>query len=1640
MAIKREDLISSVLNKVRQTFNDNKGFIQQGRLTAKPIRNAIQNWQQKPSNQLVNRAISGVKQSPVYQFGNSVITGIKKSPVPQFGNTLGMTAFSPIASAKNKQDSQQYSNNINTALKMASLAKTPEERQRWMNLAGSSQSLQSGQANQFQQQYNKTGLQIAGEGLGTAATVIGGPKMALKTTLTQSLLGGVLNKAMGGSFGEGFGTSLGYAPAFQGVASLTNPYLSKAMQFSPVKGEIAKRGTAGLLNVAQGAVQDVATGQKTNLASAGIDFGLGVINPQFGSPDVKVKGIFKNAKKIDEFTAAEVGNLQYKIEKGIPLKKKDLVDLNRIWDRYIGKETRKGNKFKQPEFKIRELVNEIDRQYIPNLSMGFVDKQEPISTPQNKTPMKLTEEEYLAQNGAGFLNGAEPALHHNRVNTKYGQSRLAKQALEEMTANDERRKLLRIEYADKVKSGEIVQPNKIDILIKTANGQEDNPAVQAARRLLEKRGISWENLSKQEPISTLENKPLTVYHGTRNEFNEFDDTKLGTNTEWLNSKWGHFFTEDENIAKRFLSEDTNSIKDTRTGRIIKAQIDLKKPLDFTPEGLTTKKEQAQIIYEAMTGKKVSPDKALSIVKDAYNEAAGMAGLNDFYDEIYGNLKIKELAQKNGYDGLISHYGELNGKDIKEYAVFSANQIKSQISPEVKPSLIDKKVDLGYEIPKEPELKQRGFSASVQEAPNVSKQVKQDVLGGYESKPNDVLMQEAKALLEEGVTLDIKNIKDIDKKVAATMQEAINQQAQGNHQAAANLFNNLSEQGTELGRGVQAFSLLQNMSPEAIALSAAGKIKKYNQTAKVKIPELTGEQVKLISDKVQAADLLKGEDKNKALFEINQLINEFIPSSIADKALTVWKAGLLTSLRTHLRNTVGNTVHGTTEFIKDIPATLTDMALSGKTGKRTITITGKGIDKAWSKDTVSQMRSILGSGYDPEKIIEKFDSKQITWGKDPIQQGLKKYTDTVFRLLGAEDKPFYNASMARSLYSQAGAEAINQGQRGNKAFIDNLVKNPTDDMIKTAIGDANVATFKDKNKATEIAGALKRAMATTQVGKVVSEITMPFTGVPGSVLGQIINYSPAGLIKGIYNAGKVALGNMPELQRQASQEVGRGVVGTGIFALGSYLMSKGLMTGQPENATEARQWELENKPRNSIMIGGKWRSLNSIGPEAVVFLAGAKLNEELNSEEGNLGTYGVKLGKDYLDQSFVQGLQGPVNAITDPQRYAKSYVGNMATSFVPNIVKDLSKATDPSMRETNTIGDYVKQSIPGLRRTLTERRDVLGNVIKQEPGGLAAFYDMFNSKTPISNDVVNELSRLNNAGENATPSKLIATQTIRGEKIKLTPKELNQLELGAGEIATSKIDSLIKSRAYQQLSDENKADAIKKVVTDTRKQYKNLGTGTETSMSGGTGENYGYVDDSGNYKTVNIDKVSNLPEQTNYQRALKQKEAFKLIDDVMDNLSGDEQISALNALGISAEDATYYNTARQENYLKSIYVEEEIMGMIKSGQNKDQILNTLAGMRKAVNEKILLADGVINDLVDKNIISYQDGKMLKNIDKDLKPKKAKAKKPKKISLSSKKFTASRKKYNPLKVKTSSTKTKFKPPKYVKADLRTSFKLL
>lgn len=104
----------------------------------------------------------------------------------------------------------------------------------------------------------------------------------------------------------------------------------------------------------------------------------------------------------------------------------------------------------------------------------------------------ISEEEYLSINGACRQSIGDAALHKNKG---YNSDKTWKRIVDIQAKKDHeilaRREELRIEYKSKVESGELRPPTRIETLIQTARGNEDNASVQAARRILIKKEIDW---------------------------------------------------------------------------------------------------------------------------------------------------------------------------------------------------------------------------------------------------------------------------------------------------------------------------------------------------------------------------------------------------------------------------------------------------------------------------------------------------------------------------------------------------------------------------------------------------------------------------------------------------------------------------------------------------------------------------------------------------------------------------------------------------------------------------------------------------------------------------------------------------------------------------------------------------------------------------------------------------------------------------------------------------------------------------------------------------------------------------------------------------------------------------------------------
>jgi len=120
---------------------------------------------------------------------------------------------------------------------------------------------------------------------------------------------------------------------------------------------------------------------------------------------------------------------------------------------------------------------------------------------REKEPLVIDEEDYLAQHGASRLGIGDSALHKNIPEGKQRKRLLDNQAKKDWELLKKRERL-RSEYREKVEKGEIRPPTRIEKLIDTARGHPDNESTQAARRILEKRGIDWYDPTSYKAVSS----------------------------------------------------------------------------------------------------------------------------------------------------------------------------------------------------------------------------------------------------------------------------------------------------------------------------------------------------------------------------------------------------------------------------------------------------------------------------------------------------------------------------------------------------------------------------------------------------------------------------------------------------------------------------------------------------------------------------------------------------------------------------------------------------------------------------------------------------------------------------------------------------------------------------------------------------------------------------------------------------------------------------------------------------------------------------------------------------------------------------------------------------------------------------------
>lgn len=647
------------------------------------------------------------------------------------------------------------------------------------------------------------------------------------------------------------------------------------------------------------------------------------------------------------------------------------------------------------------------------------------------------------------------------------------------------------------------------------------------------------------------------------------------------------------------------------------------------------------------------------------------------------------------------------------------------------------------------------------------------------------------------------------------------QSLGDTEGEIMVLNEIIPQGTEHARALRMNYLWSRVSPEGIVKLAAKKVQKYNELNPTKSISLSVDDANTLKSMATEAQNLSGHEKQIATVKLLDKVDTLIPSSLMDQATTVWKAGLLSGLTTHGRNIIGTGGHIGLDTLSNALAVPIDKIASLFTGKRSKFLTPGKVFSEGISSGIKNAASYAKTGVDLENTLAKYDHVKVN-----LPKPLQAYTDFIYRILGAEDKLFKGVPSKASLWEQAMADGWNNGLRGEKLveYTRELYQNPTTAMLDIAKEAADRATFNNSNALASMVNQGKRNANPFVRGA--TEFIAPFARTPANVGARILDYAPTGFVKaGIHAAtGKG--------QQAVVEDLSRAIAGSGIIAGGYGLGKAGMMTGNyPVDATQRATWDAQGLQPNALKIGGRTYSMNALSPVGNLLGIGSGI-QQLQGQvkpEAYPAAIAALGGQTLVNQTFLQGLSGTLNAIQDPARSASTWANSAASGVIPSIIGSAAKAVDPTMRQSNSMADAIQSRIPGLSQGLLPKVDLLGQNRTYNNGSiigrLGQMYDPFTTRDVRQSPVIDEINRLDQSGSSISAALPGKNVSMAGYNVKLTPEEYTRLEQQTGGQINEVIGKIIESDQYKQFSDYDKANVLNKIIQNVRKSWNTQNIGT-----------------------------------------------------------------------------------------------------------------------------------------------------------------------------------------------------------------------
>ncbi len=431
---------------------------------------------------------------------------------------------------------------------------------------------------------------------------------------------------------------------------------------------------------------------------------------------------------------------------------------------------------------------------------------------------------------------------------------------------------------------------------------------------------------------------------------------------------------------------------------------------------------------------------------------------------------------------------------------------------------------------------------------------------------------------------------------------------------------------------------------------------------------------------------------------------------------------------------------------------------------------------------------------------------------PIKM-LDKIIGVPSSIMEASDSLLYQVMYRQALNGNAYRMARTEGGSPLKIMkrFGELMENPSEELVGEAHDIAMDKLFRRP------AGTATQAIMSVRgkfkiYGFEPLKAVIPFIRTPINILKYGLERTPLGI------ANPKLLKNLMLKTPQASDQIGRVVIGSLIATAVAIMFAEGKITGSPpEGEGEKDRFYREGKQPWSIKVGDTWVSYQRLEPYNMLFTGVAAVNDAVR-EQGKgekeiqeIATDAVlSVARNVISQTYMSGWADVLNAIDDPKRYGGNFLNRFVAGMVPfsGALRTITQATDVTIRQPKNIPESIKAIIPGLSTQVPARLSALG----EEAQRYTPWWSPITISPERESALEDELNRLEvDIG--------FTGATISG--ILLNRDEQGQYQKQAGDLTKRNISTLIDTEEYRKMSDEAKIGAIDKMVSSARDEARGM---------------------------------------------------------------------------------------------------------------------------------------------------------------------------------------------------------------------------